>query len=173
MMMLLIILALVVAAALVLALELLRPQATPTDDLTGLSQALAQGRDFEPMLRLFEDRDFETVADLPGGRKKLAKSRGRAARMYLRQLRGDFLQAWAICRLLAPISEDADPVVKLFRQWLSFHGLYALCWVRSLGGPAASPAQARALVAAFSALREGAANLLEQDADLVAAASRA
>ncbi len=171
--MLLAILALVVVAALVLALELLRPQATATDDLSGLSQSLAEGRDFEPMLRLFEDRDFETVADLPGGRKKLTRVRGQIARMYLRELRGDFLRAWAICRLLAPISEDADPVIKLFRQWLSFHQLFALVWVRSLGGTAASPAQARALVAAFSELRKGAVNLLEQDSALVAAASQA
>jgi hypothetical protein len=170
---LLALLVLIVVAALVLAVELLRPEPVSEQGLAELNQALSSGRDYEPMMRLFAERDFRTVAEMPRGAKRLARQRGRVMRLYLKGLRGDFLKAWALCRLLAPISQEADPVLKLFRNWLSFHGLFALVWLKTYTGHnSQAVSQVNHLVTAFGELRQGAATLMQLDAELVASASR-
>lgn len=172
--MLLIVLALIVLAALVLAVELLRPVPVSEDALNELSRSLADGRNYEPMTRLFEARDIHTVESLDGGAKRLTRQRAEVMRLYLKQLRRDFLMAWAVCRLLAPVSQEADPVVKLFHHWIKFHGLLGMVWIRTYVGHSSDAAdQVKTLVAAFGDLRAGAAQLLEVDAELAGASAGA
>lgn len=171
---LLVVLVLIVVAALVLAVELLRPEPVSEQGLAELNQALSSGRDYEPMMRLFEERDFRTIEHLPSGSKRLSQKRGHVMRLYLKRLRADFLTAWAVCRLLAPISQEPDPVLTLFRYWLSFHGLFAMVWLKTYTGQNShAVSQVNHLVAAFGDLRLGATQLMQLDADLVASASRA
>lgn len=174
MIMLLIVLVLIVLAAMVLAVELLRPLPVAEEGLVELSQSLADGRNYEPMTRLFDLRDVHTVNPLDRGAKRLARQRAVVMRLYLKQLRGDFLMAWAICRLLAPVSQESDTVIKLFRSWIKFHSLLGLVWMRTyVGHSASSVDQVRTLVAAFGDLREGATQLLGLESDLAAASSGA
>lgn len=172
--MVLIVLVLIVLAALVLAVELLRPVPVSEDALNHLSESLADGRTYEPMTRLFAARDVHTVETLDGGAKRLARQRAEVMRLYLKQLRRDFLMAWAVCRLLAPVSQEADPVVKLFRHWIKFHSLLGMVWLQTyLGHSAGAVDQVKTLVAAFGDLRAGASQLLEVDAELAGASAGA
>lgn len=171
---LLVVLALIVVAALVLAVELLRPEPVSEQGLADLNHALTSGRDYEPLLRLFEDPDYFPVEQLPGGSACGPQDRGRLMRTYLRRLRGDFLTAWAVCRLLAPISQERDPRRKLFRYWLSFHWLLVRVWVTTYVGQSAPAAsQVQRLTAVFGDLRQWASALRQLDAGLGVGASRA
>ena len=164
---LLAVLALIVVAALVLAVELLRPEPVSEQGLADLNQALTPGRDYEQMVRLFEDRDYRPAE------KPLEAGQGPLMREYLKKLRGDFITAWAVCRLLAPISQEPDPAPKLFRRWLSFHRLFAVIWVKTYAGRSSQAVvQVQALLGAFRDLRQRAAALMQVDAGLSANASR-
>jgi hypothetical protein len=123
---------------------------------------------------LFEDRDYFPVQQLPGGAASGPKDRGRLMRMYLKRLRGDFLTAWVVCRLLAPVSQEPDPMRKLFRYWLSFHWLFVRVWVTTYAGQSAQAAgQVHRLAAVFGDLRQWASALRQLDASLGIGASRA
>ena len=171
---LLVVLALVVVAALLLATELLRSEPVSEQGIAHLNQALTPGRDYEPLVRLFVERDSYPVEQLPGGAGCLSKDRGRLMRMFLKRLRGDFLIAWVVCRLLAPISQEPDPMWKLFRHWLRFHWLFAKVWVTTYAGQSVQAlSQVNRLVAAFDDLRLRASALMQLDAGLGVCASRA
>lgn len=164
---LLVVLALIVVAALVLAVELLRPEPVSEQGLADLNQALAPGRDYEQMVRLFEDRDYR-----PAG-KPLAVEQGPLMREYLKKLRGDFITASAVCRLLAPISQEPDSAPRLFRRWLSFHRLFVVVWVTTYGGQSSlAVGQVQTLLATFCDLRQRATALMQLDAGVGANSSR-
>lgn len=157
---LLIVLALVVAAALALAVKLLRPEPVSEQGLAGLNQSLAGGRDYEQLPRVLEEN--------------LSSDRGPLMRKQLKRLRGDFLTAWAVCRLLGPISQELDPGPGLFLYWLRFHWLFAAVWVKTYGGHRAKAAvQVNRLLAVFDVLRRRATSLMQFDAGLAAGGSRA
>jgi hypothetical protein len=161
---LLVVLTLIVVAALALAVELLRSEPVLEQGLADLTQALAPGRDYEPMVRLFEGRDcvLDGVAGLP-------QDRGRAIRMHLKRLRGDFLTAWAVCRLLAPIGQEPAPMRKLFRHWLSFHWLFVRVWTATYTGQGGQVvSQVQRLVTASGVLRQWAGALMRLDAGVSA-----
>ena len=44
--------------------------------------------------------------------------------LFLLDIRRDFYRAWSVCRQLAPVSDDPDFGVNLFKQLLTFHQLY-------------------------------------------------
>ncbi len=156
---LLVVLALVVVAALVLAVELLRPEPVSEQGLADLDQALTPGREYEHLAPLFEER--------------LSKDQGPLIRKQLKRLRGDFLTAWAVCRLLAPISQEADSAPRLFRCWLSFHWLFVAVWVKTYaGGSPRAVSQVHRLLVSFGDLRQRASALMQLDAGLAANASR-
>jgi hypothetical protein len=157
---LLIVLALIVLSAFVLAVELLRPEPVSEQGLADLNQSLTGGRDYERMPSLFEEN--------------LSADRGRLMRQHLKQLRGDFLTAWAVCRLLAPISRDANPAPRLLYCWLRFHWLFATVWARTYwGSRAPAVSQANRLLTVLANLRRRAAALMHRDAALAANGSRA
>lgn len=155
-----VVLSFIVVAALVLAVELLRPEPVSEQGLADLNRSLAGGRDYEQLARLFE--------------QSLSPDLGRLTRKHLKRLRGDFLTAWAVCRLLGPISQERDPTPRLFRCWVSFHWLFAAVWVKSYWGRSAEAAsQANRLLDVLGALRRRAAALMQLDARLAASGSRA
>ena len=146
-------------AALALAVELLRPEPVTEQGLADLNQTLTPGRDYEQLVPLFEER--------------LSTDGRLLTRKQLKRLRRDFLTAWAVCRLLGPISQKADPAPRLFRGWLSFHWLFAVVWVKTYLGQSPQTAnQIGQLVAVFGDLRRRAAALMQLDAKLSADTSR-
>jgi hypothetical protein len=162
---LLVVLALIVVAALLLAVELLRPEPVSERRIADLSQALTPGRDYEPMVRLFEERAYCPVEQLPSGAARLSKDRGRVMRMYLKRFRGDFLTAWGACRQLAPISKEPNPTRKLFLYWLRFHWLFARVWVATYAGQRVQAVgKVNRLVAAFGDIQQWASALTQIDA---------
>jgi hypothetical protein len=121
------------------------------------------------MVRLFEDRDLRPVEQ-----GRLAIDQGPLMRKYLKGLRGDFLTAWAVCRLLGPISRERDSSRRLFRCWLSFHWLFAALWVKTYASRSTQAvSQVNRLLDALGDLRGRATALMQVDAGLVANASRA
>lgn len=122
------------------AVKLLRPEPVSEQGLADLNRSLAGGRDYERMEPLFEE--------------SLSAEQGPVMRRYLKRLRGDFLTAWAVCRLLEPIGLEADPRPGLFRCWLSFHGLFAVIWVKTYMDQSRQTAgQVNRLLAVFGGLR--------------------
>ena len=49
-----------------------------------------------------------------------------AAAAYLRDMRGDFKRIRTVCRLPAPWNPDPNFSTALLRQWVVFHGYYAV-----------------------------------------------
>jgi hypothetical protein len=156
-----IVLGFIFLAASVLAVELLRPEPVSEQGLADLNQALLPGRDYEQMVRLCDDSAFLPV------------DRGSLMRKSLKRLRGDFLAAWAVCRLLAPISQAADPAPRLFLGWLRFHWLFAAVWVKTHAGlRSQAVSEVIQLLAILGDLRRRAAGLMQLDAGAAANGSR-
>lgn len=157
---LLIVLALIILAALVLAVELLRPEPVSEQGLAELNQSLAGGRDHGQILLLFKE--------------DLSADRGPQMREHLSRLRGDFLTAWTVCRLLGPISRERDTTVKQYSYWWNFHWLYLSVWIKTYGGHRSQAArQVQRLLAVSSGLRDRATALMQLDAGLATGGSRA
>jgi hypothetical protein len=154
------VLALIVVAALALAVELLRPQYVSEQGLADLNQTLTRGHAYEQLASLFEE--------------PLSTDRGLPTRKQLKKLRRDFFTAWAVCRLLGPMRQEADPTSRLFRSWLSFHWLFAAVWVKTyLGHSPPTVSQIERIVAAFGDQRQRAAALMRLDAKLAVGGGRA
>ncbi len=144
------VLALIVVAALALAVELLRPEPVTEQGLADLNRALKSGRDHG-----------------------LSTNSGQPTRKQLSKLRADFVTAWAVCRLLRPTGQKADPALGLCRSWLSFHWLLAVVWINThlFGGSTASNHIHR-LVAVFGDQREQAAALMQINAEAATSADQ-
>lgn len=157
---LLIVLALIVVAALLLAVELLRPEPVSEQGLAELNQSLAGGRDYERMTLLFKE--------------DISANRGPQMREHLRQLRGDYLTAWTVCRLLGPISRERDTTIKLFLRWWGFHWLFASVWLKTYGGHSIQTAcEVERLLAMSGGLRGRATALMQLDAGFATSGSQA
>ena len=105
-------------------------------DLDVLRRDLSPECKYQPMARLFARGDFDYLRtrETPDAKtgERLRKARRVAMRLYLKEVRTDFLRVWSICRFLAPFSPDPDFGVFLFRQFIAFYALYVALWVRCL-----------------------------------------
>lgn len=126
----LILLAVLLVVAAVIGIELMRlfSGTRQPADLPELKKQYS-GQDFyRPIERLFSEEDERFLARRgmlsPERRKQLHRSRCKVMKLYLHQFRSDFHEAWGVCRLLAPFSEDPDFGVKLVRQLVTFYRLY-------------------------------------------------
>ncbi|MBI1357842.1 MAG: hypothetical protein GC160_26190 [Acidobacteria bacterium] len=97
----------------------------PAPDLSELNVEGSQAS-YRAMERLFSRADFESLAGQPALQKRLIAARRLVLKSYLQQLRTDYLQVWAICRLLAPVSNDPAYLPELFQSYAAFHWRYAL-----------------------------------------------
>jgi hypothetical protein len=123
--MLTILLALGAGTALVLR-RLLRPAVSGAAPATP-DAILAPGRSaresYRPMYRLFSAGDFSFLSGQPDLRGRLRRQRVRVMRLYLRQLRVDFEELYALARALVPTSLDSSFASHITLQALRFHGL--------------------------------------------------
>jgi hypothetical protein len=128
----------ILVIGLALAAELLRlAGATQSLDPVRWQRELSNPVVYRPMSRLFAREDFSFVASRHAGRgmgRRLRRSRAAVMALYLRQMRNDFHEVWALCRLLAPLSHDSELSVLLLRQFVLFHGLYFVLRLRCLTG---------------------------------------
>jgi hypothetical protein len=132
----LILLAVLLVVAAVIGIELMRlfSGTRQPADLPELKKQYS-GQDFyRPIERLFSEEDERFLARRgmlsPERRKQLHRSRCKVMKLYLHQFRSDFHEAWGVCRLLAPFSEDPDFGVTLVRQLATFYRLYTKVQVR-------------------------------------------
>lgn len=127
----LIILAALLVVAAIIGIELMRlfSGTRQPADLPELKRQYA-GQDFyRPIERLFSQEDERFLSNrgilTAERRKQLRRSRCKVMKLYLRQFRSDFHEAWGVCRLLAPFSEDPDFGLNLVRQLVTFYRLYS------------------------------------------------
>lgn len=157
------ILGLIVSTGVVLAVEMLRlGRATPKFvDPETIRGQLTKPFNYEAMGRLFSPEDARLTRADPRLYRRFRAERKKTMRLFLRQLRGDFVEAWSICRLLTPVSGDHDFAAMLMRRWLSFHLCYSLMTVGcALGLDWRVEGEVRKLVGSLTELREGARNIL-------------
>jgi hypothetical protein len=157
-----IILAVTFLASVWIAVDLLGPGGSPQHRRASGKTSDRSGQTFfQPIARLIADADFEYLSGHDDLASRLTKSRGTVMRLYLVELRREFLEVWHVCRLLAPISPDPHFVSRLSRQYWSFHWTYATVFVFCLA-PALTrkPAAVERLVSALSQVRAEARELL-------------
>ena len=130
------ILGLILAVGLVLAFELVKmsDSSAESPDAVSLHRALDRLATYRPMSRLFALTDFEDVRSQPELISSLRSQRKKAMRLYLRQLRSDFMQVWSACRLLAPVSTDPDFGFNLIRNLVTFQLFVSALHVRCFLG---------------------------------------
>ena len=172
---LIILLAVILTAALALAAELLRTnRSNEVRSYSALWADVSAHRDYQPLERLFDQSDFALVAARPTIAQRLRKSRRQALRLFLRGVRVDFLNAWALCRILSPISPDSGLALRLARHWLVFHSTYAAATLHAtLGLSAPAIGEPGELVGAVRALQAGAAELIQAQQRMDVSASAA
>lgn len=131
-------LAVLLVVAAVIGIELMRlfSGTRRPADLPELKKQYS-GQDFyRPIERLFSNEDERFLASrgilTPERRKQLHRSRCKVMRLYLGQFRSDFHEAWGVCRLLAPFSDDPDFGLNLCKQLATFYKLYTQAHVRLL-----------------------------------------
>jgi hypothetical protein len=174
----LIILTVTFVAAVWIAIDLLRP-VVASRFLRSRPSAGAPSRgsgagSYEPVTRLMGDADFDFLAEHADLAVRLRTARGEAMRLYLRQIRREFLDVWNVCRLLAPISPDPGFATRLSRQYWSFHFAYVSVYAQCML-PAMMPRTVAAdrLVAALGGIRDQARELLAISDSALAAPSAA
>jgi hypothetical protein len=116
-----------------IVLRLLKHAAPITpDDI--LAPGRSAGESYRPMQRLFSPGDFAFLGDQPELRRGLRLRRIRVMRLYLRQLRADFVRVYALARALAPTSLDPSFASGITLQAIRFHGLMLLVEARCAVG---------------------------------------
>ena len=115
---------------------------------------------YEPIVRLFADEDLDYLSAHSDLLTRLEASRSATMRLYLVELRREFLEIWQTCRLLAPISPDPSFLSRLSRQYWSFHWTYANAYAGCLFPALARQTLAVRLVSALSQMRAEAGQLL-------------
>ena len=148
---------------LVLAAELLRSRSGEPGD-----PSLVIDSDhvvsFEPLERLVDNERAALVDSNPELAQKYGASRRRVLRAYLKALRTEYLRAFEICRLLAPVSQDPNFVSTLMRSYALFHVAYCGMWIRCTTGVAINPARILDLKQPLEQMRNQAISLLDLDA---------
>jgi hypothetical protein len=131
-------LAVLLVVAAVIGIELMRlfSGTRRPADLPELMKQYSGQDSYRPIERLFSDEDERFLAShgmlSPERRKQLHRSRCKVMRLYLSQFRADFHEAWGVCRLLAPFSEDPEFGMTLVRQLAVFYRLYTRVQVQLL-----------------------------------------
>ena len=157
-----IILAVTFLASVWIAVDLLGPGGSPQHRRGNGKASHGPGKIFfQPIARLLADVDFDYLSGHDDLANRLTRSRGTVMRLYLVELRREFLEVWHVCRLLAPISPDPHFVSRLSRQYWSFHWAYATVFVYCMAPALArKPAAVERLVSALSQVRAEARELL-------------
>ncbi len=147
------------AGAILMAVELLRPRTSVEGelDLDALRKDYSRPDPYAPMARLLSSEDDQYLCYRQSAcehlRLRLRKGRRKALRLYVRQLSADFSTAWGLCKLLAPISQDQDFVVRLAVSAVKFHSMHLLV-------------RATLLVGAETVVRERLAELAQMGVEL-------
>ncbi len=148
-------------AAIWLAVDLIRPNVRAFGRAE-TRRGRASPRSYKPVGRLLKDGDFAYLADEQDLAERLRQTRNKTLRLYLQQLRHDYVETWRVCKLLAPISADPAFAAELSKQYWRFHCAYAgiqvQCLLPALG---VDSAPADALVRTLSEVRQQARALLE------------
>jgi hypothetical protein len=152
-----------------LAAELLRSRRDEED--APYSDLGSRPLSFEPLGRLMDQRDIGLVKDNPDLTRKLASNRRRVVLAYLRELRHEFMRAFSICRLLAPVSPDPNFIATLTSACVSFHVAYFTLYVSCVTGMSINVERVSKLVQPLDEMRSRASALLDMDAALGAASS--
>lgn len=150
-----------------LAVEILRSASSAPQyaDAGSLRDALDRLAAYEPMRRLFSKGDRSLVDADSKLQGRLQASRRKAMSLYLKQLRRDFMCLWSACRLLAPVSQDNDFVVKLVSHLFRFHLVYFALRLRCAAGFWMSvEADAKRMADMLSGLRAQGGGLLQATA---------
>ncbi|MDA1312988.1 MAG: hypothetical protein O2968_06610 [Acidobacteria bacterium] len=132
----------------------------PLDDSTS-------ARSYRPIGRLFSAEDCAFLGRF-GERgwkltPRLRAARGRVLRLYLRELRSDFGEVWRLARQIAPQSPDPDFAFRIAKQWMIFHAVLALVYVRSwLGWRLPVPVHVVGLVDSLETFRSGVRAVVQQ-----------
>jgi hypothetical protein len=131
-----------------------------------LAQGAARLQRYEVMARLVSEEDKAFFARCASFNPLIAqyvkRKRRRILRLYLRELRGDFMEFWSLCFLLTPYAKDAEFGVTLLRQWFTFHGYYARLWLWSFNARwARVPSEVKQIAAAVQQLGQTAHRLLQ------------
>src|SRR5690606_15649595 len=96
--------------------------------------------------------------------RKLASNRRRVVLAYLRELRHEFMRAFSICRLLAPVSPDPNFIATVTRACVSFHVAYFAMYMSSATGLSLNPERMTNLMQPLDEMRSRASALLDMDA---------
>ena len=147
---------------LLLAAELLR--ARKTDDGSPLGHGADSMVQFGPLERLMLQQDEALPQECDAPARKLDSRQRRVLRTYLRELRSEFLRAFGVCRLLAPVSHDPDFLSTLLRSYAAFHISYGYMWVGCMTGIRVSADQLEGLKQPLNLMRSRATELLDIDA---------
>ena len=152
--------ALTFLAASWLAVDLLRPSGAARRHSGSLASPQTHSS-YAPLCRLLEQGDFEYVSGQSDLADKLSDARRAATRLYLRQIRRDYLEIWGVCRLLAPICADPNFASRLSSQYWAFHWTYLNVQIHCLAPSIVrQPASAGRLVLALTEVRDQARVLL-------------
>ncbi len=152
-------------AALSIALfRLRRREYTDHTEVIATAADVSVGGIYRPVERLFDDRDFDLVKRSGPAKAALRRFRGqrrRILRLYMGELRRDFLRLWRLGRYLAPLSQNPDFAALVSRQFLTFHLLYISIHIRYLLLGSAATSDLRGVVSAFESLRTAARRTLD------------
>lgn len=152
-----------------LAVELLRTR--QGDDASPLSANEDRLISFEPLQRLLDQEDAGMLQSNPALARKLDANRRQVLRAYLKELRAEFLRAFNVCRLLAPVSHDPEFVSSLVRSYAMFHLTYYSLWVGCVSGIPVDASKIMGLKQPLEQMRSRATALLDMDAALAANSS--
>ncbi len=131
------------AMGLGLAWQLLRSSDVPLPPVGGVcfERNTPDPRRYHAMARLCREEDLKFLSSQsPLGaiqRMLFRAKRRRIMRLYLAEMRRDFMKTWSLCRTLTPFMRDRNFGTLLLEQFLVFHGLFGLLWLCShcLSGP--------------------------------------
>ena len=131
------------AMGLGLAWQLLRSSDAPLPPVGGVcfERNAPDLRRYHAMARLCREEDLKFLSSQPSlgaiQRMLFRAKRRRIVRLYLAEMRRDFMKTWSLCRTLAPFMRNRNFGTLLLEQFLAFHGLFGLLWLRAhcLSGP--------------------------------------
>ena len=131
------------AMGLGLAWQLLRSSDAPLPPIGGVcfERNTPDLRRYHAMARLCREEDLKFLSSqspLDAIQRMLFRAKRRhIMRLYLAEMRRDFMKTWSLCRTLAPFMRDRNFGTLLLGQFLAFHSLFGLLWLcaHCLSGP--------------------------------------
>ncbi len=156
----------------VLAAELLRSRGGEPPE-SALAMSVDRAVSFEPLERLVDKERSALLDSNPELARKHGANRRKVLRVYLHELRTEYLRAFEVCRLLAPVSKDPHFISTLFRSYALFHLSYGGLWIRCATGVAINPGRILDLRQPLEQMRRQAIELLDVDASATAPSNAA